>query len=236
MFELQTEDTSVAKLFKCGWQLYLLTFKRVFLVSVCSAIVNSLLTWAQQGLGPLAHVSHGAWAFLFIALVSILTVSTAAVLMLHQQYQWAKGALASWEESWRCVRNRILSMIAAMIFVFVLFSLGILLMFLPGIIIAIFLSMTFPLVVFAGQRSTRAIALSCQLVWRRWWRTALLVMSPSIVVVIVLSVAKRLVLPLETQALLEFISLSFISPWIYANLIVMYHYLISTSKLTLKSK
>lgn len=110
-------------------------------------------------------------AILSISLVITLVVVYLTALMLLLIYNIGKNQNRSLVELMTFVNVHYLKVAMAALVVFVIYSLGMFALVLPGIFVFVLFTMVQPLILFDDQGVIGALKGSCRLVWGNWWRT-----------------------------------------------------------------
>lgn len=140
----------------------------------------------ERGIDPLASPLSGDPATgdrgsLVSSLLSVVLYALASAACVHTIAAGREGRRSGWREGLAVGLSRLAGVLAASLIVLVLVFLGVLAFVLPGIWIAVALSLTTPALVLERLTPVAAIRRSFRLVQRRWWKTAAVVLMAALV-------------------------------------------------------
>lgn len=182
------------------WYLILLAmFVALIAQLVTGAMLPSLTGEAMSKLPPgkvLATLTTGRLlAISGFGLAMLLAGTYLSGLILHRLCGLGSNAILTTYDSCLFVFKKLAVLIAVKLIIFVLVVLGMMAFVLPGIAVMVLLIFALPEVLLAHKGIFGAIAGSCQLVWKNWWRTFAVLLAPGIIVVISAFLQQRVLHP-----------------------------------------
>lgn len=162
---------TVGRILDDAWRLYTAAFGRVwYLVGVGSFLTNVPMSLTQYALSN-GDIGFGSFFLLMLAFVAVWFVVLAAVLA-------RMGAVADGIDLpvAACLTRglgRSFYLFVAMILYALAMYLGLIMLLVPGIAVSVFFVLFPVLIVREGMNPFAALGESWVRVWRRWWRTTL---------------------------------------------------------------
>lgn len=246
MFELASTPQDLGDIILQGIRLGRLAYRRLFTLTSVLAFLGLIPTTVQvwgahdevsfdfQSLDAWAHQFTAAYdAVAIIALVLSLLLLAVLIRRIDAAARGQTGATPA--ELPQAVKVWIWMILAVVIYA-IATAVGLILLVVPGLILAVSLMFYMFGVVLEGQKSVEALNASHHLVWGHWWRTlgmVVLVYLPLLVLVsIVVSMLgigpSGLDAPLRgrdvfAEAVVEMVLVAMYSPFIYSILYIYYH-------------
>ena len=157
-------------------------------VSVLDAVIA-----LERGIDPFASplsgdAAAGDGGSLVSSLLSLVLYALASAACVHTVAAAREGHRSGWREGLAAGLGRLGGVLVASVIVLVLVVLGLLALVLPGIWIAVALSLATPALVLERLTPVAAIRRSFTLVQRRWWKTAAVVLMAALVAFAALAV------------------------------------------------
>ena len=182
MYVQPTTPQSIGGVLDNGFKLFKASFKDVFALAFVGALIsgvsNVYMTRSIEATMPdptpvpeAIQQIFGAEFFGVMALIMIVTIIVFAAI-LARMGAVATGTQCSMAESLGLALRRFPALVVASILYSLLVGIGMILLVIPGIILAVSLYGTMYLVVIDKLGPIAAIKQSHKLVWGDWWRTA----------------------------------------------------------------
>ena len=247
MFELASLPQELGEIVLQGLRLGALTFRRLFslttIIAFLGLIPTVVLVWGANDTTSFDTPTFEAIGHRFISPYGALIFAVAVAGLLPQAMLLKRIALAArgTAEARDVELRQALRvwpwMLLAMIVYALVVALGMLLVLIPGLILALTLMFAEYGVVLEGQKPLAALNASHNLVWGHWWRTfgmLLLVTIPPLLLISILSAAFGIDFgtmddpvvhgrDLFKQAVLQMVFLAFCGPFYYSILFLYYH-------------
>lgn len=135
-------------------------------------VIASLLFGAIYGTETL----RGRIIAIVVPLAMVFIVMYLTSMMLCQIYNLGNNQAFSFKEITKTINQRYLKIVFSMLLVLLAYSVGILLLILPGIFIFVSFLMVQPLVLFDNRNVLEALKESFQLVLKCWWRVFVVIL------------------------------------------------------------
>ncbi len=243
MFELASTPRDLGEILVQGLMLGRLAFRRLFMLSSVLAFFGLIptvcLVWGQGDV-PISFTQmfdqvRGPYGFAGLGAVVLCLPFQA--LLLNRIAAASRGQTEGFQEEWRKALKAWLWMFLAAIVYILAVALGVLLLIVPGLILAVSLMFAQFSVVLEGRGPIQALNRSHNLVWGHWWRTLgllVLMFVPLWVLVAIvsglmgidsgnsvdMSVSGR---SLFEQGVVEMVFYALFSPFGYSILYVYFH-------------
>lgn len=233
--EKPSHELSIGEILSLTLNLYLSKFLQFFLPFLIAGIITGLSMYAITSSFPLPTPPSTAAPFeeLFEWLVAYLTTTviigalsalvawtvgttTAGVIIKCASDQIEKGT-SNLGASLNFTISKLPSLLIAQFITGILTAIGLLLFFIPGIIIAIMFSLIIPAIIVEQKGAFESLGRSRRLVKNRWLKTFALLLIVGIIVSIVTVVVNLLATPLSItypniNLLITSITSSFVAP------------------------
>jgi hypothetical protein len=246
MFELASTPQDLGDIVLQGVRLGRLAYRRLFTLTTLIAFLG-LIPTAVQVWGVHDEVSFDiqtldAWAHQFTPAYDFAAIATSVlselllVVLIRRIYVAARGQVGPAQAELQQAAKVWLWMILALVIYAIAVTVGLILLIVPGVILAVSLMFNMFGVALEGQKPVEALNASHHLVWGHWWRTLgmlLLVCVPILVLMAVVATTlgigpSGLDAPLRgrdifAEQVLEMVFMAVFSPFIYSVLYVYYH-------------
>jgi len=233
--EKPSRELSIGEILSLTLNLYLSKFLQFFLPFLIAGIITGLSTYAIMSSFPLPTQPSTTAPVeeLFEWLVALLTTmiivgvlsalvtwivgtTTAGIATKYASDQIEKGA-SNLGASLNFTIPKLPSLLIAQFIIGVLTVIGLLLFFIPGIIISIMFLLTIPAIIIEQKGAFESLGRSRKLVSNRWLKTFALLLIVGIILGTVIGIVNLLTLPLNTtypniNFLIINIAFSFIAP------------------------
>jgi hypothetical protein len=176
MFTLPSEPGSIGHTLDVGFKLYIVSFKRVIVMSVLATMSIYVPIFFVVLLASGESVTGNS---VLVALIPTVIVGVILYLMLYLAVLYRVGTIAQGLETsaGACMSygfRRILPVIfAGLLYVLAMMG-GMMLLLIPGIIVSISLAFYTLCILFDGDGAIESLRHSHRLVWGNWWRTVTL--------------------------------------------------------------
>jgi len=225
MFTLANEPQGIGKTIDSGFKLFFASFKSVIVLALIVGALNVLPQFMMPSLatgGPVDPSSVGmTMLIVFVALIVLSLILTAA--MIAKVGAVAHGSSISLGASLGRGLKAFFPMLLGTILYAIAIMIGSVLLVIPGIILMLSLIFYSYIIVLEGAGPIAALKTSHNLVWRNWWRTALLLTIVLILVYVLLlgltipvSIALPLVMPMQEDPMMFMYAFNIIYGVIYA--------------------
>lgn len=213
--EKPCRELSVGEIFSLTLNMYLSRFWQFFCVFLVGGIVTGLLSLAVMTLFPMrAQPSSSAsfeelMAYLFALLYRIIIVGVLLGLVswivgcvtggfaVKYASDLIEGRSPSLSGSLNFAFLKLPSLLVAQFIAGVLFVVGLILLIVPGIIIAIMFSLTIPAIIIEQRDAFESLSRSRKLVSNRWLKAFAVLLLIAIIILVVSSAASLLASPLN---------------------------------------
>lgn len=245
MFELASLPQDMGQIVVQGIALGRLAFRRLFMLSTCLAFLSLLPTavmvWGASDetsfnlMDPSAFIGRLQGPYGWTALAMTLAGFFPLAVLLQRLAIAASGQQGVVKDEW----NRALKLWPWMVLAFFIYvsalCLGMILLFIPALILLFSLMFVEYVVVLEGKRPMEALNISHHLVWGHWWRTVGMVLLIYLPLFIAESVLGAMLgigsgahdavhgRDIFAQEVLNMVFLAVCGPFIYSILFLYYH-------------
>jgi len=233
--EKPSRELSIGEILSLTLNLYLSKFLQFFLPFLIAGIITGLSTYAIMSSFPLPEVPSAKAPYdeIFEWLVALLTTAitigvlsalvtwivttpTTGIVTKYASDQIEKGA-SNLGASLNFTISKLPSLLIAQFITGILTAIGMLLFFIPGIIISIMFLLTIPAIIVEQKGAFESLGRSRRLVRNRWLKTFVLILVVGIILGTVIGIVNLLTLPLNTtypniSFLIINIAFSFVAP------------------------
>lgn len=233
--EKPSRELSIGEILSLTLNLYLSKFSQFFLPFLIAGIITGLSTYAIMSSFPLPTQpnANAPYEELFEWLVALLTTAiivtvlsalvtwivttpTTGIVTKYASDQIEKGT-SNLGASLNFTIPKLPSLLIAQFIIGILTAIGMLLFFIPGIIISIIFLLTIPAIIVEQKGAFESLGRSRRLVRNRWLKTFALLLIIGIILGTVISIVNLLTLPLNTtypniSILIINIAFSFVAP------------------------
>lgn len=246
MFELASTPQDLGDIILQGLRLGRLAYRRLFMLTTFLAFLGLVPTmvqvWGAHDEQSFDIQTLDAWVHQFTpaydstAIAALLLGLLLQAVLIRRIDAAARGQASPVPAELRQAVKVWLWMVLALVVYAIAVSVGFILLFVPGLILAVSLMFNMFGVVLEGQKPVEALNASHHLVWGHWWRTlGMLVLVYLPILVLVSILASMLGIgpggldsPLRgrdifAEAVLEMVCLAVFSPFFYSILYVYYH-------------
>ncbi len=247
MFELASLPQELGEIVLQGIRLGSLAFRRLFTLTTVLAFLGLIptvfLVWGANDTTSFDMPTLDAIAHRFISpyggLLSIVTVIglLPQAMLLKRVALAARGSAEARDAELRQALRVWPWMLLALVIYGLVVALGMMMVLIPGVILALSLMFVEYGVVLDGLKPIAALNASHNLVWGHWWRTfglLLMVTIPPLLIISILSAALGISFgsmddpvvhgrDLFKQAVLEMVFFAFCGPFYYSILFLYYH-------------
>jgi len=175
MFTLPNEPQTIGQTLDTGFKLYFQAFKHVLLLSL---IMNSMWLLISLFIGPIEPGEEilGNQIGILIALVIIILVAynVLQVAIMDRIHHFTQGSLNTIGESLATGKRLFLTMLGASLLYGLVSGIGMLLLIIPGIVLAIYMVLYSASIVIEGSGPLQSLQRSMDLVKQNWWRCMLI--------------------------------------------------------------
>ena len=244
--EKPSRELSVGEILSLTFNLYLSKFLQFFLPFLISGIIIGIFTYAITSSFPIptppsatpSYEELITWLFAVLSAIIVIGILSGLVLWIvgttitgvvikNASDQIEKGT-SNLGVSFNFAISKLPSLLVAQFVASILIAIGMLLLIVPGIIIAIMFSLVIPAIIVEQQGAFESLGRSRRLVSNRWLKTFALLLVLSIIVLIVNGVASVLAIPFNfihpiINPLVTNIISAFVSP-IYSIAITYLYY------------
>lgn len=177
MFEFAKEPLALKNVYSDSFKLYKTSFLKTWYLIAITALITFVVGYVNYKYYPVVKIEDFGLLsekqkaiFAGLTLVDfVASIYFFAIVLCKMHYFYHNTYLQ--ENVFKLVWHRLFSLtIFKLFFIFMMF-IGVLVLFIPSIISAVFFLFAFLFIVLEKQGFFRAIASSCKLVYGNWWRT-----------------------------------------------------------------
>ena len=190
MFTLPNEPQTVGQTLDTGFKLYFQSFKHVLLISAIMNgmwIITSFLYGPQQAIDQQIAGDDIA-GLIAIIIVLALMYFVLQVAMIERIHRFTQGDLGTLGDALNRGKKLFLPMLGASIMNMLVIGIGMLLLVIPGIVLAIYMFLFPAALVIEGSGPVQSLQRSMDLVKQNWWRCMLILTVVGTVYMILYSV------------------------------------------------
>ncbi|MDF1759159.1 MAG: hypothetical protein P1U40_01335 [Coxiellaceae bacterium] len=203
--------------------LYRASLVRVLVISFISAVITTVVNHVPQLVNMQDSTSGVRWLVILALVVSVFVVCYSSIIIMHQIMSVGRDERVPLATSIAYAHPRVLGLTMAIVVVYFFTAIGMVLFIIPGLFVITVTSMVMPLVIFKQVKPFTAIKASVELVWGNVFRTFGVIITPNAFIFIILTFAKLMHLSDLLLSVLEVIVMTFIGPWVFAAILVMYN-------------
>ncbi len=228
MYRLNPAPLTILGILKNAWELYKTSLKYVlpwtFIISLIHVIPYS---FNFVGFYQRKTVNHIEFSMLALLLFVVLLFFEAFFVsfVFYSMYSLATEQKANFFQSLRLASSRFIYLYLAMLIYHLSVNVGILLFLLPGVFLAIIFSMFSLYILIERESIYNSFEHSVKLVWGYWWQTFFVFLVPYLFAYLAIYVIKFVSLSTYGKWYLagSIITLTFLLPYFYAELLVQYN-------------
>ncbi len=209
-------ELSIGEVFSLTFNMYLSRFWQFFSVFLAAGIVTGLASFAVMTLLPMpkqpspsaSFVELTAYLFallywviftgVLLSLISWIVGCVTGGFAVKYASDIIEGRAPTVGESLNFALSRLPSLLVAQFIAGVLVVAGLILLVVPGIIVAIMFSLTIPAIIIEERDALEGLSRSRRLVSNRWLKTFAVLLLTGIIILVVSLVASLLASPLNT--------------------------------------
>jgi hypothetical protein len=186
MFTFKSKPQSIVDIYKSGLDLYAHSLKSVWHWSLILGLMSGIPTLI---FGYLVHFKVSYTGLLIFNLIYMLLLPASAFIVgmiIYQIFLIGTQTSKSQKDIINIVLSKLWVLVGAYLIIGFLTWLGLMLLFVPGVFIAITLIFVAPLILLDDHSFVDAFRYTWLLVWHNWWRTFAVLLVPMILFIIIL--------------------------------------------------
>lgn len=219
MYQRSDRYLALGPLFIHALKLWIYSYYKVFPITLLISLFSFFTLYAIHSdnvhLTPSTTALLGIICFLIIALLQACLFKVYDNLSEQQSTHYSGAIKAAWHKA--------LPVLGAAIIVYIVNFVGMLFLFIPGLIIGVYSYLTLTNVILKQQSPIQAFKHSCYLVHGHWWQTVLIILLPGLI----LSYPSELIQQgTRLHLALAFVIMLVITPWLTAAIYSQYRNLL----------